>query len=49
VDSTDDEQVMNSFEDPVSCFACKYDSKQKKEMCFNGIRRVPKEECEDFD
>ena len=47
--SSDDEQVMNSLDDPEICTACAYDSKLNKEMCFNGIRRVPKEECEDFD
>jgi hypothetical protein len=36
-DSTDQEQVMNSLDDPVTCTACKYDSKIMKVMCFNGI------------
>ena len=35
--SSDQEQVMNSLEDPVTCTACKYDSKKMKTMCFNGI------------
>ena len=42
-DSTENEQVMNSFDDHVTCTACKYDSKQKKVMCFNGIQRVPED------
>ena len=54
-DSTDnvevedgEESVSVSVSDPVVCTSCKYDSKKKQTTCFNGMDRIPKEDCDEF-